>query len=142
MRMASEDRSKIEIGGDANIMDGISNAEIVVQGRDNTVSVNKTGIDSTELNQVIQGIFDLIERREEDSNVDKSEIVDEVAKIQNEAAAPEPNGHKILRWLSNLGEMAPDIAEVFATTLGNPIAGVALGVSKVAKKYLEQLSKG
>lgn len=140
MRQGNGD--KFDIGGDANIIQGISNAEIVVQGRDNTVSVNKSGLDSTELDQVIQEIIDLIERREEDPNVDKSEIVDEVAKIQNEAAASEPNGHKILRSLSNLGEMAPDITEVFATSLGNPIAGVALGVSKVAKKYLEQLSKG
>lgn len=132
---------KFDIGGDANIMDGNINAEIIVQGRDNTVSVNKTGSDSKELNQLIQHILDLIERRDEDPNVDKSEIVDEVVKIRKEVATPEPNGHKLLRWLSNLGEMAPDIAEVLATTLANPIAGVALGVSKVAKNYVEKHSE-
>ena len=140
--MRQDSGDKFEIGGDANIMQGVSNAESVVQGRDNTINVNKSGLDSTELHQVIQQIVDLIERREDDPNVDKSEIVDELTKIQNEAAAPEPNGHKILRWLGNLGDMAPDIAEVAATTLANPIAGVALGVSKVAKKYLEQRSSG
>ena len=132
-----ESESNPNAGRDVNIISGSVNAEIIAQGSKTTITVNKHGSDAAELVQLLQPVFAAIEARPTDPNVDKEELVEALTKIQSEAAAPEPNDHKILRWLGNLGEMAPDIAEVVASSLANPMAGVVMGVSKIAKKYLK-----
>ena len=42
--------------------------------------------------------------------------------------------NKVERWLKFLADMAPDILEVTAATLANPIAGVATAIRKIAEK--------
>ena len=129
-------------GRDVNILKGNVTAEIISQGSETSITVNKHGSDVSELAQFFESVFASIEARSPDPNIDKEELVSTVTKIHDEADQKEPNGRKISRWLAYLGQMAPDIAQVVATGLANPIAGAALGVSKIANKYLEEQSSG
>ena len=83
-------------------------------------------------------IYQQIDRRPEDPNVDKDEIARTVKDVETEAGKDEPNTSKITRWLSSLTNMAPDILPVAVASLLDPSAGVATGVCKIAQKILER----
>ena len=60
-------------------------------------------------------------------------------KIEQEAArGEEANPNKIARWFKTLGTMAPDILEVAAACLANPVTGVATVVRKIAQKAQQE----
>ena len=87
------------------------------------------------LAQLFEAIYQQIEARPEDPDVDHEEIAGEVKRIEQEVAKAEAaNPNKVKRWLANLAEMAPDILEVTVASLTNPAAGVATVISKIAKK--------
>jgi hypothetical protein len=88
-----------------------------------------------DLSQRFTTIYTEIERRPVDPNVEKDEIVDTVKKIEVEAAkGAEANTGKVERWLRTLREIAPDVLEVTAQVLINPVSGVAEGIRKVAER--------
>ncbi len=103
-------------------------------GRDKTVTYNYgTGV--ADLAQLFEAIYQQIEARPEDPDVDHEEITDEVKRIEQEVAkAEEANPNKVERWLGTLAQMTPDIFEVVVASLANPAAGVATVISKIAKK--------
>jgi hypothetical protein len=100
---------------------GTVQADIIV-GRDQTTDL-------------FDGIYRSIDKRPEDPDVDKEELIENVQRIQNETNKGEQaNPNRISRWLRNLAAMAPDIFDVTVAALTSPTAGVAAVIRKVAQK--------
>ncbi len=87
-------------------------------------------------------IYQKIEDRPEDPNVEKEELVGTVEKIQKEVAKGEQaNPTWVERRLKTLALMAPDIFEVTVACLTHPLAGIATIIRKVAEKAKAEESK-
>ncbi|MCL4300583.1 MAG: hypothetical protein KJ077_32905 [Anaerolineae bacterium] len=101
-----------------------------------------TGITGAELAQLFQTVYQRIETRPADPNVDKEEVKETVQKIEQEAKkGEEANPTKVERWLKTLKEMAPDIGDVTIACLTNPAAGVAMVIKKIAEKAQAEAGK-
>ncbi|CAG0972606.1 hypothetical protein ANRL4_01360 [Anaerolineae bacterium] len=115
---------KVTVGGD-------------VVGRDKITTVTN-GLDASalaELTKQFAQIYQKIDARPQDPNVDKTEIKDTVQKIEQEVKKGEQaNSAKVERWLGFLAGMSDDIFQVVASTLASPIAGVAKAIQLIAKK--------
>jgi len=123
------------IGGDQNIMSGsISSGGIFAQGRDAKVTVNQYhGADAKELAGLFEKLYQHIDARPADPNIDKEEIVDTIKKIEAEASkGEEANQSKLGRWMGTLNKMAPDILDVALASLGGPVSGVTAVLKKIA----------
>jgi hypothetical protein len=115
-----------KVGGDKIDVGGISGSTGFAIGRGAQAHVN----------QLFEVVYQQIEARSEDPDVDKEELADTVQKIEKEAAKGEQaNANKVGRWLGFLADMAPDILKVTAATLANPAAGVATAVRLIAEKF-------
>jgi len=122
-------------GGDQNIMSGsISSGGIFAQGRDAKVTVNQyQGADAKELAGLFEKLYQHINARPDDPNIDKEEIVDTIKKIEAEASkGEEANQSKLGRWMGTLNKMAPDILDVALASLGGPVSGVTAVLKKIA----------
>jgi len=122
-------------GGDQNNMSGsISSGGIFVQGRDAKVTVNQYhGADAKELAGLFEKLYQHIDTRPADPNIDKEEIVDTIKKIEAEASkGEEANESKLGRWMGTLNKMAPDILDVALASLGGPVSGVTALLKKIA----------
>lgn len=85
--------------------------------------------------ELFEAIRDKIDARPPDANVDKDEIQDKVGKIETESAkGTQANVAKVERWLTELKLIAPDVFDVTAAALINPIAGVPAAIQKVAEQ--------
>jgi hypothetical protein len=102
-----------------------------------------TGVTGADLAQLFQGIYQRIEARPADPNVDKTEVAETVQKIEQEVEkGEEANPSKVERWLKTLKDMAPDIGDVTIACLTNPAAGVAMVIKKIADKAQAEAGKG
>jgi hypothetical protein len=112
------------IGGDFVKGDKVGGDKV---GRDKITGL--TGAD------LFQTVYQRIEVRPADPNVDKEEVTETVQKIEQEVEkGEEANPSKVERWLTNLHNMAPDIGDVTIACLTNPAAGVAMVIKKIAEK--------
>ena len=130
-----------DIRGDQNIMSGdISSGGIAIQGRNATVTIHQSnGIPADEVSALFQNLYQYIESRPSDPNVDKEEIVETVQKIQNEVSKGEEiNETKLARWMDNLSGMAPDIVDVALASLGGPVSGATAVLKKIADRAHQQ----
>ena len=99
------------------------------------------GADLKDLAALFQSVYKQIDNRPAADDIDNDEITNKVKQIEAEAKKGEQaNAKKIERWLTDLKNIAPDILEVTAAALLNPIAGVALAVAKVAEKFRTAVS--
>ena len=139
--MSKEDKRqkgtrKTNIGSDQNIMSGrISSGGIMSQGgHANVITVHQfKGPDAKELTILFEKLYQHIESRPPDPNVEKEEILETVQKIEAEASkGEEANQTKLGRWMENLSEMAPDIIDVVLASLGGPVSGVTAVLKKIA----------
>jgi hypothetical protein len=133
---------KANIRGDQNVMTGkVSSGGIVMQGgRANVVTVHQfKGADAKELTALFEKLYQYIESRPPDPNVEKEEIIGTVQKIESEATKEEEaNPTKLGRWMDNLNQMAPDIVDVILASLGGPVSGVTAVLKKVADHARQQ----
>jgi hypothetical protein len=127
---------RIDTGGGAYVEGGVTVSGGDFVGRDQVVYGDKVhGVAGDELAKLFAGVYQQIEERPKDPDVGKEELVETVQKIEVEAAKGEgANPSKVERWLKFLGSMAPDILEVAAAALANPMAGVATAIRKIAEK--------
>ncbi len=116
-----------------------------VVGRDKittTTTTTTTGIDAAALVELLKAFKDInrqIDVRKEDPSVDKDELKDTVKKVEEEVKKGEDaNPTKVERWLNFIGGIAPDILQVTAATLVNPIMGLSVAVKKIADKAMGQ----
>jgi hypothetical protein len=127
------DNSRIETGGGAFVGGSVSAGGDFV-GRDK-VTTTHHGLGSDEIAALFNQVYQQIERRPPDPNVDKEEIQETTQKIQEEVQKGEDaNVTKVERWLKILKDTAPDVLEVTAGVLVNPVAGVADGIRRVAAR--------
>ena len=117
-----------QVGGDKITAGDVSDSTVAM-GRKAQV---RQGISGEELAAIFQSVYQKIEARPEDPNVDQEEIVAQVRQIEAETAAPgQPNENKLERWIRNLARMAPDIVEVMAASLAGPVSGAAAVLRKI-----------
>ena len=111
------------------------------------VDVNQSSVHKTD-DASFEKLFELLEEkintRPKDPNVDKEEIREQVSQIKAEAAKGEQaNPKKLERWIRTLSEMAPDIVDVIAASLGGPISGLTAVIQKIsARVKAESENKG
>lgn len=119
---------KVRVGGD-----------IVGHDKITTTRAGVGGEDLDALVKAFQAIREQIDARPQDPDVDKTELVETVERIEAEVVkGEEANPSKVERWLRTLAAMAEDIFEVVAATLSHPIAGVSKAVQLIAKKAREE----
>lgn len=124
------------IGGDRNSVVIGAGARVgqVAAGR-NIRQVQTSSPTPQDLADLFQAVYQKIDARKDDPNVDKDEITAPVQNIEKEAAKGEDaNPVKIERWLKTLQDIAPDILDVTTAALLNPVAGVAKAIALVAKQ--------
>ena len=110
-----------QVGGD-KITTGDISGSTVAMGREAQV---RQGISGEELAAIFQTVYQKIEARPQDPDVDQEEIVAQVQQIEAETAVPgQPNESKLAR-------MAPDIVDVMAASLAGPVAGAAAVLRKI-----------
>ena len=127
--------------GDRNVMSGnVSSGGIVVQGRNAKVSVQQTsGVSIDEISAVFDKLYQYIETRPPDPNVDKEEILETVQKMQEEVSQEGGvNETKLSRWMDNLTKMAPDVVDVVLASLGGPVSGTVAVLKKIADRSHQQ----
>lgn len=122
--------------GDKNVISGSVSGGIVTQGRNAKVFVTQnSGVDLGEVESLFSQLYQQIEARPEDPNVEKEEIAHTVQQLEKETArGEEANQTKMERWMANLNQMAPDIVDVILASLGGPVSGVTAVLKKVAER--------
>ena len=129
-------------GGGVNISGTTVSVGGDLVGRDKitttTTTTTTTGIDAAALVELLKAFKDIdrqIDARKEDPAVEKEELKETVKKVEEEVKkGEEANPTKVERWLKFLGDMAPDILQVTAATLANPVMGLSLAIKKIAEK--------
>ena len=131
-------RQSSVVHGDQIKTGDISNVQTLNIGSGKQVIVNRHGSDATDLAAKFLEIYQQIDRRHVDADVEKDEIARTVKDIEIEAGKGQPNTRKIERWLSSLAKIAPDVLPVVAATLIDPSLGVTTAVCKIAHKILDR----
>ncbi len=137
--MSKKSSKKESSSGDNYTVNGNVSGGVVVQGPDAKVSVHNEGVDAKELSALFEQVYQKISERSEDPNVDKKEIEQKVKQIEAEAAKGEQADTTMLqRWLKNLDEIAPDIVDVIAASLGGPVSGFTVVFKKIVERARKQ----
>jgi hypothetical protein len=126
------------VGGDKITVGDITGGTGIAIGRGAQATVTQ-GLGGDEIARLFADIYQRIETRPEDPDVDKKELTGTVQKIQKEAAKGEQaNPNRIELLLKTLALMASDIFDVTVACLTSPVAGVATVIRKVAEKAKEK----
>jgi hypothetical protein len=133
-----------KVGGDKISVGDISGSTGIAIGREAQAGVTQPqGLGGDEITRLFRAVYEQIENRSEDPDVDKGELANTVQKIEKEAAkGEEANVKKVERWLTFLADMAPDILKVTAATLANPVVGVATAIRLIAEEAQAQAGSG
>ncbi len=124
-------------GGDTISVSGIRESNVAV-GRGASVTVTQ-GLTGEDLSRLFAQIYQKIESRPPDPDVDREELQGTVQNIETEVQKGEgANPNKVERWLKTLASIAPDIFEVTLATLTNPAAGIATVIRKVGEKARQE----
>lgn len=117
--------STINVGGD-------------IVGGDKITSQSHNISQSISIEQHFEHIYNMIDNRAADPDVDKDELMDTVTKIEDEVKKGEQaNPQKVERWLRSLAVMADDIFQVVAATLVHPMSGVGKIIQIIARRAKE-----
>lgn len=124
-----------QIGGDQNVIQGSISGGVVVQGRGANVAVQQSsGINEEQLSLVFEKMYQAIQSRPDDPNIDKEELSETVQRIEQEVKkGDQANDSKLKRWMESLNKMAPDIVDVILASLGGPVSGLTAVLKKVAE---------
>lgn len=114
-----------------------------VAGGNITTHHTTTGLSAAEIGQLFDQVYTRIEARPGTSAADKEDLKAEVKEIQitiTEAAQKnkELDEGFLSRRFRNIARMAPDIVDVIAATLANPLAGLGAIVKRIAHKAKEE----
>jgi hypothetical protein len=114
----------------------ITDSTGVAIGHGARVNVNQTsGASMDEIARLFALIYQQIDARKEDPNMDKEELTQAVQRIEGETLKGEQaNPGKLKRWLKMLADMASDIGDVVIAALTSPALGIAMAVRKVAEE--------
>lgn len=125
---------EIHAGGNVNIANIGAGAQVGQFAQGDNITQTQ-GASAQDLAALFRAIYKQVDARPNDPNVERGEIRDTVKNIETEAGKGEnANPNKIERWMKSLKELAPDILEVTAAALLNPLAGVSTALKKIAEK--------
>jgi len=134
-------KEPVHVGGQQHYGDSITVGDITDStgvGIGNNVNVNinqSSGASADEIASLFAVIYQKIQAREEDPDVNKEELTQTVQRIEQETLKGEQaNPGKMNRWLKTLAGMASDIGDVVIAALTSPALGLATVVRKVAEK--------
>ena len=138
--MAKKKKKKDERPQGSRVIQHVGGSYIegnVSTGGGDFVGRDKTEIDASQhiVHTIFETFYTRVDSRPDTSEEQKAEIKGEIQALQAEAEKVEAADKRFIQdLLKNLQKMAPDIWEVVVATLANPIAGINLVVSKIAKK--------
>ena len=125
----------MRVEGDIITVGEVGAGAAVAAGRSASASVGQSSDLAESLAQWRSQMVTEIEALPDLSDDEKQDLQDQVDKIQEEAAkAEEADPGRLERLINTLSVMAPDIFEVAAATLVNPLAGIGLVIKKVGDK--------
>ena len=125
----------MRVEGDIITVGEVGAGAAVAAGRSASASVGQSSDLAESLAQWRSQMVTAIEALPDLSDDEKQDLQDQVDKIQEEAAkAEEADPGRLERLINTLSVMAPDIFEVAAATLVNPLAGIGLVIKKVGEK--------
>jgi len=125
---------EIHAGGAVNVVNIGAGAQVGQVAAGNNITQTQ-GASAQDLAALFSAIYKQIDALPNNPNVERGEIRDTVKYIENETAKGEnANPNKVERWLTTLKTMAPDILDVTAAALLNPLAGVSAAIKKIAAK--------
>lgn len=125
---------EIHAGGAVNVVNIGAGAQVGQVAAGNNITQTQ-GASAQDLAALFSAIYKQIDALPNERNADKSDIKDAVKKIETEAAKGEQaSSTTVERWFKFLKDLAPDILEVTAAALLNPLAGVSTAVKKIAEK--------
>ncbi len=88
-----------------------------------------------EMEELFKRLHREIKARPSDPTVTKPELESQVGKIEKEAAkGDKADTGKLEKWIRILAQMAPDIVDVMAASLGGPVAGFTAVFKKVVDR--------
>lgn len=100
------------------------------------------GLRGEEVVKLFNSIYQSIDTRRDDPDVDKRELTQTVRCVQQEVIKGEKaNASKVKKWLGTLAKLAPDILDVTAAVLINPVTGAGSAVRKIAEIIRDQRNK-
>lgn len=140
-KKSSKPKSADDKGGSNIHIGGSVNGSNIVVGNHNQIT-QSSGVSGDEIAKLFANVYQKIEARPEDPQVEKEEIVQAVQRIEQETVkGEEANPGKVERLLTTLSGMAPDIGEVVLASLTNPAAGIATVLRKIAEKAKAESQK-
>jgi hypothetical protein len=88
-----------------------------------------------------QPIYHAISNRPKTTKKKRVALQNNVKEIEQEIQKKEKTDQSfIVERLNNLKKMAPDIWEVALATINNPLGGISLALTKVAKKAAQEVA--
>jgi len=101
-------------------------------GRDQNLELNES---IAYITQSFTQILTAIDTNTTLSATEKGDLKNDVKEIQEELSKGEKANETFLsRRLRNIGRIAPDILQVVAATISNPLAGLSLVAKKIADR--------
>ncbi|MCP4424852.1 MAG: hypothetical protein GY803_10195 [Chloroflexi bacterium] len=122
-----------KVDGDKTTVGNITDSTGIAIGRKAKSEVTQ-GVSGAELAALFQPVYQKIDARAKDPKVGKKAIKKQVRKIEKETAQAEPDETKLEKWIGKLANMAPDIVDVMAASLGGPVSGGIAVVKKIIGK--------
>ena len=122
----------INTGGGAYIEGAVSTGGGDFVGRD---QARTGGLSAADIAALFAPIYDRIDGRAGTSPEDKADLKSDLGDVEAEVKKGDQADETVLsRRLRNIQRMAPDILEVVAATLTNPLAGLSAVARKVAER--------
>jgi hypothetical protein len=129
-----------KISGDINVR-GVSGSGINIGHKGQAQS--QQGGDADAFARAFAQVYQAINTRPDDTDVERDEITETVRSIEEEARkGDQANEKKLTRWLRTLAGMAGDIFDVTVAALTGPQAAVATVARKVAAKAKQEREQG
>jgi phage tail sheath gpL-like len=127
-----------QYGDTINVAD-ITNGSHIAIGKNNQITVTQ-GVSPEEIAKAFSTLLQAVQAKPEspEKAMAQTAVQGLEAEAQKGEKAEESN---VQKWISFLGEMAPDIWEVAVDTFTNPIKGVSTVFKKVAERAKAEKGK-
>jgi hypothetical protein len=137
-KSASKRQPAIRVGNISNIPGNVN-----IAGGNITTHQTITGLSGTEIKQLFDQLYAVIETNAGPSPAEKEDLKAEVKEIQTTVTEAAQKNKKVdegflSRRFRNIARVAPDILDVVVATLGSPLAGLGVAVKKIADKAKEE----
>jgi hypothetical protein len=132
------DRTEVQTEGGAYVDGDVRVTGGDVVGRDQVVpdpTASGHPDDEAELARIFAAIYQQIEARPPEPDVDKDALVEAVRQIEHEAVhGADADPREIKRWLQSLAVMAPDIVAATVSGLAGSSSGIRAVIREITQK--------